>query len=62
MIVEQRDYHVYTGKLNEVVRMYADEGIALQQEHLGESAGFAPGEDAIAARRSCKIRSPGIKP
>ena len=39
MIVEQRDYHVFTGKLNEVVAMYADEGIALQQEHLGEFLG-----------------------
>ena len=35
MIVEQRDYHVYTGKLNELVRLYEDEGIALQQEFLG---------------------------
>jgi hypothetical protein len=39
MIVEQRDYHVFTGKLNEVVRMYAEEGIALQQEHLGRFLG-----------------------
>ena len=39
MIVEQRDYHVFTGKLNEVVRMYADEGVALQQEHLGTFLG-----------------------
>jgi hypothetical protein len=35
VIVEQRDYHVYTGKLNELVRLYADEGIAIQQEILG---------------------------
>ena len=35
MIVEQRDYHVFTGRLNELVRLYADEGIAIQQEHLG---------------------------
>lgn len=39
MIVEQRDYHVFTGKLAEVVRMYAEEGVALQQEHLGEFLG-----------------------
>ena len=39
MIVEQRDYHVTTGKLNVVVQMYADEGIGLQQEHLGEFLG-----------------------
>lgn len=37
MILEQRDYHVTTGKLNELVGLYADEGIALQQEYL---AGF----------------------
>ncbi len=35
MIVEQRDYHVYTGKLPELVRLYADEGIAIQREALG---------------------------
>jgi NIPSNAP len=39
MIVEQRDYHVFTGKLNEVVRMYETEGIALQQEFLGNLLG-----------------------
>ena len=39
MIVEQRDYHVFTGKLNQVVKMYADEGIAIQQEHLGNFLG-----------------------
>ena len=39
MIVEQRDYHVFTGKLNEVVRLYETEGIALQQEHLGNLIG-----------------------
>jgi NIPSNAP len=35
VIVEQRDYHVFTGKLNELVRLYEDEGIAIQQEILG---------------------------
>ena len=35
MIVEQRDYHVYTGKLNELVRLYETEGIGIQQEILG---------------------------
>jgi hypothetical protein len=35
MIVEQRDYHVITGKLNDLVRMYDEEGIAIQQEILG---------------------------
>ncbi len=40
MIVEQRDYHVYTGKLNELVRLYADEGIELQKQHLGNLIGW----------------------
>ena len=31
VIVEQRDYHVYTGKLPELVRLYEEEGIAIQQ-------------------------------
>ena len=39
MIVEQRDYHVFTGKLNEVVRLYENEGIAIQQEDLGGLVG-----------------------
>ena len=39
MIVEQRDYHVHTGKLNEVVAMYQAEGIELQRKHLGNLIG-----------------------
>ena len=39
MIVEQRDYHVHTGKLPELVRLYEAEGIALQQEFLGKLLG-----------------------
>ena len=39
MIVEQRDYHVFTGKLVELVRLYEEEGIALQEEHLGRLIG-----------------------
>jgi hypothetical protein len=35
MIVEQRDYHVFTGKLTELVRLYDEEGIAIQEEILG---------------------------
>jgi hypothetical protein len=35
VIVEQRDYHVFTGKLNELVRLYEEEGISLQEEFLG---------------------------
>ena len=39
MIVEERDYHVFTGKLNEVVAMYENEGVALQLKHLGRLIG-----------------------
>ena len=39
VIVEQRDYHVYTGKLPELVRLYESEGIPLQQEILGGLVG-----------------------
>jgi NIPSNAP protein len=35
VIVEQRDYHVFTGRLNELVQLYAEEGIPIQQEILG---------------------------
>ena len=38
MIVEQRDYHV-TRAAPELVRLYADEGIAIQQEVLGGFVG-----------------------
>ena len=39
MIVEQRDYHVYTGKLPELVRLYETEGASIQQEFLGTFVG-----------------------
>jgi hypothetical protein len=39
VIVEERTYHVHTGKLPEVVKLYADEGTAIQQEHLGQLIG-----------------------
>jgi len=39
VIVEQRDYHVFTGKLNEVFGMYEREGIPLQRRHLGRLLG-----------------------
>ena len=39
MILEQRDYHVFTGKLPELVRLYETEGIAIQEDVLG---GFVP--------------------
>ena len=39
MIVEQRDYHIHTGKLPELLRLYQAEGIPLQQEILGGLVG-----------------------
>ena len=39
MILEQRDYHVYTGKLSELVRLYEMEGIAIAQQVLGGFVG-----------------------
>jgi hypothetical protein len=39
VIVEQRDYHVITGKLNELVKLYETEGIELQQSILGHLVG-----------------------
>ncbi len=39
VIIEQRDYHVYTGKLPELVRLYQEEGIAIQIEVLGGFVG-----------------------
>ena len=39
MIVEQRDYHVVTGKLPELVNLYETEGIELQKRYLGNLVG-----------------------
>ena len=39
VIVEQRDYHVYTGKLPELVKLYQEEGIPIQAEVLGGFVG-----------------------
>ena len=39
VIVEQRDYHVHTGKLPELVRLYEEEGIPIQAEALGGFVG-----------------------
>ena len=39
MILEQRDYHVFTVKLPELVRLYETEGIAIQEEVLGGFVG-----------------------
>jgi hypothetical protein len=39
VIVEERTYHVFTGRLPEVVKLYTEEGTAIQQEHLGDLVG-----------------------
>ena len=39
VIVEQRDYHVHTGQLPELVRLYAEEGLPIQGEVLGGFVG-----------------------
>ena len=40
MIVEQRDYHIHTGRLKEVIRLYETEGIVIQKEILGNLIGW----------------------
>jgi NIPSNAP len=40
VIVEERTYHIYTGKLPEVVRLYAEEGVPIQEEILGHLVGW----------------------
>ncbi len=40
MIVEQRDYHIHTGKLRELVGLYENEGIVIQREILGNLLGW----------------------
>jgi hypothetical protein len=39
VILEQRDYHVLTGKLPELLRLYETEGIPIQREVLGGFVG-----------------------
>jgi len=39
VIVEQRDYHVFTGKLPELLKLYETEGIELQKRYLGRLVG-----------------------
>ena len=39
MILEVRDYHVFTGKLPELLRLYQEEGIPIQEEVLGGFVG-----------------------
>jgi hypothetical protein len=39
MILELREYHVHTGKLPELLRLYDEEGIPIQAEVLGGFVG-----------------------
>jgi len=39
VILEQRDYHVVTGQLGELLRLYETEGIPIQAEVLGGFVG-----------------------
>ncbi len=40
MIVEERIYTVHPGKIQDMVRLYGEEGLALQQRHLGKFIGY----------------------
>jgi hypothetical protein len=40
MIVEERIYTLYPGKLAEMMKLYGEEGLALQQRHLGKFIGY----------------------
>jgi hypothetical protein len=40
MIVEERIYTLHPGKVSEMVKLYGDEGLALQQRFLGKFIGY----------------------
>lgn len=40
MILEERTYHIHTGNLAQVVRLYGEEGVPIQQEILGGLVGW----------------------
>jgi len=40
VILEERTYHIHTGKLGDVVRLYGEEGVPIQQEILGGLVGW----------------------
>jgi hypothetical protein len=44
MIVELRTYTLHPGKVGEMVRLYGEEGLALQKRHLGEFLGYFTSE------------------
>ena len=40
MIVEERIYTLHAGKVPEMVKLYGEEGLALQQKYLGKFIGY----------------------
>ena len=40
MIVEERIYTLHAGKVPDLVRLYAEEGLPLQQRYLGKFIGY----------------------
>jgi hypothetical protein len=40
MIVEERIYTLHPGKVPEMVKLYGEEGLALQQKYLGTFLGY----------------------
>lgn len=44
MIVEQRTYTLHPGKVPEMVRLYGEEGLPLQQKYLGRFLGYFTAE------------------
>jgi len=44
MIVEERIYTLHPGKVSEMVRLYGDEGLPLQQKYLGRFIGYFTSE------------------
>ena len=40
MIVEERSYHIVTGKVPDYLRLYEDEGLPIQVEILGRMIGY----------------------
>ncbi len=44
MIVEERIYTLQPGKVPEMVKLYGEEGLALQQKYLGKFLGYFTAE------------------
>jgi len=47
MIVEQRTYTLYPGKTNEYLRIYQEEGLAVQTRVLGRLVGYYSSEIGV---------------